>query len=129
LLYAGIILHDIGKLQELYTDSTVTATDYTIEGELLGHIIIGIRILEEHAQTLDIEKKLILEHMILSHHQNPEWGSPVRPMTPEAEMLHHLDMIDARMYDFKKATEQVHAGLMSERVYTLNNRKVYKSLD
>lgn len=95
ILYAGIILHDIGKIQELYLDETGVAAEYTIEGELLGHIAIGMRMLEEAADGLDIEKKLILQHLILSHHQIPEWGSPKRPMTKEAELLHHLDMIDS----------------------------------
>ncbi|CAA7603311.1 HD domain protein [Acididesulfobacillus acetoxydans] len=102
LLYAGIILHDIGKVHELSTDATGLGTEYTLEGEMLGHIPLGLIELE-HLSSLDAEKKLLLQHMILSHHEIPEWGSPKRPMFKEAELLHHLDMIDARMFDFVPA--------------------------
>ncbi|HZK83839.1 MAG TPA: HD domain-containing protein [Desulfosporosinus sp.] len=124
LLYAGIILHDIGKVYELTTDETGLDTEYTLEGELLGHIAIGLRVIE-HMEGLDVEKKLLLQHIILSHHQTPEWGSPKRPMIKEAELLHHLDMIDSLMFDFNKAAEQTEEGTLSARVYTLD-RKVYR---
>ncbi|HBV85354.1 MAG TPA: CMP-binding protein [Desulfosporosinus sp.] len=124
LLYAGIILHDIGKVYELTTDETGLGTEYTLEGELLGHIAIGLRVIEG-MEELDVEKKLLLLHMILSHHQTPEWGSPKRPMLKEAELLHHLDMIDSRMFDFDKVTAQAKEGTLSARVYSLE-RKVYR---
>ena len=112
LLYTGIILHDIGKVYELTTDETGLGTEYTLEGELLGHIAIGLRVIE-HMEGLDVEKKLLLQHIILSHYQTPEWGSPKRPMLKEAELLHHLDMIDSRMFDFEKAVAQTEAGTLS----------------
>lgn len=121
LLYAGIILHDIGKLHELGTDATGLGTEYSLEGELMGHIPLGL--LELEHLTLDAEKKLLIQHMILSHHQIPEWGSPKRPMFKEAELLHHLDMIDARMFDFDKA--QAEEGKLSPRIPSLE-RKVYR---
>lgn len=127
LLYAGIILHDIGKVYELVTDETSLNTEYTLEGEMLGHIAIGLRITEA-AEGLDAEKKLLLQHMILSHHQNPEWGSPKRPMLKEAELLHHLDMIDARMQDFDRAVAQTEAGELSPRLPAID-RKVYRKTE
>ncbi|KLU63095.1 3'-5' exoribonuclease YhaM [Peptococcaceae bacterium CEB3] len=123
LLYAGIILHDIGKVRELSTDATGLGTEYSLEGEMLGHISLGLAELE-HLTGLDTEKKLLLQHMILSHHQTPEWGSPKRPMFKEAELLHHLDMIDSRMFDFDKAQAE-EEGTLSARVSSLE-RKVYR---
>ncbi|OLN27158.1 3'-_5' exoribonuclease Bsu YhaM [Desulfosporosinus metallidurans] len=92
----------------------------------MGHIAIGLRVIE-YMEGLDVEKKLLLQHIILSHHQTPEWGSPKRPMIKEAELLHHLDMIDSRMYDFEKAAAQTEAGTLSARVHTLE-RKVYRPI-
>jgi 3'-5' exoribonuclease len=66
--------------------------------------------------------------MILSHHYEPEFGSPKKPMIPEAELLHYLDIIDARMYDMEKAVEGVKPGDFSEKVWSLENRKIYKSV-
>ena len=76
---------------------------------------------------LDEEKAVMLEHMILSHHYEPEFGSPKRPMFPEAELLHYLDIFDARLFDMEEATASVPPGEFSEKVWTLENRKdVYK---
>jgi 3'-5' exoribonuclease len=124
LLYSGIILHDIGKVYEITTDETGMSTEYTLEGEMLGHIAIGLRVIE-HMEGLDVEKKLLLQHIVLSHHQTPEWGSPKRPMLKEAELLHHLDMIDSRMFDFDKAAAQTEEGTLSAKVYSLE-RRVYR---
>lgn len=126
LLYTGIILHDIGKLRELDTDGTGIGTEYSLAGEMLGHIALGL--LELEHLELDAEKKLLLQHMIVSHHQTPEWGSPKPPMVKEAELLHHLDMIDARMHDFDKAANQIGAGTLSQRVPAID-RKVYRLTD
>ena len=72
------------------------------------------------------EKRIMIEHMILSHHYEPEFGSPVRPLFPEAEMLHYLDVLDAKMYDMEDALLGIQPGDFSERVWTLNNRTIYK---
>ena len=69
----------------------------------------------------------MLEHMILAHHYEPEFGSPKRPMFPEAEVLHYLDILDARMYDFQKIDEGLKPGEFSEVIWLLQNRKLYKS--
>lgn len=128
LLYGGIILHDIAKLEEMDASSLGIVSDYTIEGQLLGHIIQGIKKVELVAETVKADREIVmmLQHMILSHHYEPEYGSPVKPMFPEAELLHHLDIIDARMYDMKRVTSDVEKGSFSERVYSLENRKIYK---
>lgn len=68
----------------------------------------------------------MLEHMILSHHYEPEFGSPKKPLFPEAEVLHYLDILDARMFDMQAALDSTEPGNFSDRVWTLDNRKIYK---
>ena len=129
LLYTGVILHDIGKLYEMKQNDTGLVSEYTVEGTLLGHIIQGINYIDEVGKKLGInpEKVLLIKHMILSHHYIPEHGSPKSPAFPEAEMLHHLDILDARMYDMQQAVEGTETGSFSERIWSLENRSVYKS--
>jgi 3'-5' exoribonuclease len=104
-------------------------SEYTVEGELLGHIIQGIKMIDQTAVEVgaDPEVSLLLQHMVLSHHYEPEFGSPKRPMIPEAEILHYLDIMDARMYDMGRALEKIEDGHFSDKVWLLNNRKLYKS--
>ena len=96
LVIAGAILHDIGKVREL--DSKLEV-GYTTEGYLLGHLALGSSLLREKAaQVPDFPAELLmaLDHIILSHHGEKEWGSPVTPMTPEAMIVHLLDNLDAK---------------------------------
>lgn len=96
LLAAGVLLHDIGKIWELSGDVDASYTD---EGRLLGHIFMAARWIEDVARPLDIPRPLIVElqHLILSHHGKLEFGSPKRPKTIEAMVLHHIDKLDADM--------------------------------
>ncbi|MBM7658360.1 3'-5' exoribonuclease [Sporolactobacillus spathodeae] len=126
LLYAGIILHDMGKLKEL---SGVTATTYTLEGNMLGHISIMVDQIGEAARELQLEDKeevLLLQHMVLSHHENPEWGSPKAPLFKEAEILHVLDDLDAKMNIMTRALRKTRPGEFSERLFAMNNRSLYR---
>ena len=102
--------------------------DYTAGGKLLGHLVQGITMIHEASKEtgFDEEKTMVLEHMILSHHYEPEYGSPKYPMLPEGELLHYLDTIDARMYDMKKISEGCDPGTFSERIWSLENRNIYK---
>ena len=102
--------------------------DYTAGGKLLGHLIQGITMIGEVAKETGFnpEKLMVLQHLILSHHYEPEYGSPKYPMLPEGEMLHYLDIMDARMYDMKKASESCEPGEFSERIRSLDNRNIYK---
>lgn len=129
LLYAGVILHDIAKMDEMKAGELGIVSEYTTEGELLGHIVQGIKLIDQTAKRTgaDEEASLLLQHMILSHHYEPEFGSPKRPMIPEAEVLHYLDIIDARMYDMNKVLDNTKAGGFSDRVWLLQNRKLYKA--
>ena len=97
LLLTGAILHDIGKLEEL---SWGTSFAYTLEGQLLGHITIGIGMIEKKLAKLPDfppQLRILVEHMVLSHHGKLEFGSPKLPMIPEAVLLHYLDDLDAKM--------------------------------
>lgn len=107
LLFMGIFLHDIGKVREL---SCERVFGYTDEGQLVGHLVIGVEMLDEKvARVPDLtgepfpaELLLRLKHMILSHHGTYEFGSPRLPMTPEAVALHHLDNFDAKVHSFTR---------------------------
>lgn len=97
LVLTGVLLHDIGKLRELRWG---TSFDYTLEGQLLGHITIGLRMIEQKIAAIPNfppEKRLLVEHLVLSHHGKYEFGSPKLPMTAEAILLHYLDDLDAKM--------------------------------
>ena len=123
----GVIMHDMEKLNEIDSNAYGISSGYTMKGNLLGHIVMGAIRLEERAKAagLSEEKTVMLQHMIISHHNEPEFGSPVRPCFPEAELLHHLDMIDARMFDFEDALSKVEPGSFTERMRTLDGRMLY----
>ncbi|HHY63613.1 MAG TPA: 3'-5' exonuclease, partial [Clostridiaceae bacterium] len=72
------------------------------------------------------EVMLLLKHMVVSHHYEAEFGSPKKPLFLEAELLHHIDMIDARVFDYQNATRNIEAGQFSEPVWSLDRRSVYK---
>ncbi len=124
LLLTGVILHDIGKTIEL---SGPIATKYTLEGKLLGHISIMVSEIRHIAESLEIhsEVPLLLEHMILSHHGEQEFGSPVPPLTREAFILHAVDDFDAKMVMINKALEGTNEGEFSQRVMSLDGRAFY----
>jgi 3'-5' exoribonuclease len=107
VLLAGVFLHDLGKVREL---SYAKSFAYTDQGQLVGHLVIGVEMLNEKArQVPDLtgepfpeELLLRLKHMIISHHGSHEFGSPKLPMTPEAIALHHLDNFDAKVHSFTR---------------------------
>lgn len=126
VLFGGVILHDLGKLIEL---SGALVSEYTTQGKLLGHISIMQAMVYEKAKELHLETEeevLLLRHMILSHHGQYEYGSPVLPMLPEAEILYLIDNIDARMNTIEKALSSVQEGEFTPRVFALENRSFYK---
>lgn len=129
LLYAGVILHDMGKMDEMSVNDSGLVSEYTTEGMLLGHLVQGVKNIEKIGTGLGInpEKILLIQHMLLSHHYIPEHGSPKSPAFPEAELLHYLDIVDARMYDMNKAMESTEPGTFSDRIWSLENRSVYKN--
>jgi 3'-5' exoribonuclease len=106
LLLAGVVLHDIGKIYELSYDR---AFGYSPEGQLLGHIAIAIRMIAEKLQAFPefpVELRNLIEHMVLSHHGQLEFGSPKLPIFPEALLLHYLDDMDSKMECMRVLTEK-----------------------
>lgn len=127
LLLAGALLHDIGKTIEL---SGPIGTTYTLPGNLLGHIAIADAEIVLAAKELNIdymhEDIVLLRHVVLAHHGLLEYGSPVQPEVLEAEVLHHLDELDARIQTITTVLTQTNPGEFSDRVYALDKRMVYK---
>ena len=114
LLLTGVILHDLGKIDELTFFPTI---EYTDSGRLLGHIILGyervnqaIQALRERGVAFPENLRLALLHMILAHHGEKAWGSPVEPHTYEAQVLHFLDNLDAKAWMFRQARESEEEG-------------------
>lgn len=127
LLLAGAMLHDISKLEEFAVDKTGLAEGYSIEGNLLGHLTMGANKIDKYAEKLGISRKtsVLLQHMILSHHGEPEFGAAVRPMFIEAELLSELDLMDSRIYEMHEAVSATKADDFSQRIWALDNRKLY----
>lgn len=125
LLYAGVILHDIGKVKEL---TGIASTSYTVSGKLLGHIPMMVEEIGLMAKELQIEGEeiTILQHLVLSHHGKAEWGSPKPPLIQEAEVLHLIDLMDAKMNMLKRALEKVNPGEFTSRLFAMDNRSFYK---
>lgn len=124
LLRAGVILHDLSKISEMKSDSLGNVTDYTREGLLIGHLVRGVAKLAEAARNVGVTGEIVvlLEHMIISHHGIPEYGSPKPPMFPEAEVLNWIDTLDARMNEMEGIMARVPAGAFSEKIWSLDRR-------
>ena len=128
LVSCGVIIHDMEKLNEIESNEYGISPGYSMEGQLLGHIVMGAKYIDRICGELGVpyEKAVMLEHMVVSHHYEPDFGSPKRPMFPEAEVLHYCDIMDARLFDMFEALSSAEPGGFSEKVWTLDNRKVYK---
>src|SRR5207244_1101499 len=130
LLLMGIFLHDVGKVREL---SYQRVFAYTDEGQLVGHLVIGVEMLNEKVVkvpdltgvSFPIELLLRLKHMILSHHGTYEFGSPKLPMTPEAIALHYLDNFDAKVHSF---TRDIRGDQNQESAWTPFNQSLQRRL-
>lgn len=127
LLIGGAMLHDIAKTTEFTVNDAGTASGYSLEGNLVGHLAKGAMMIEKTAERLGTSEqiKLLLEHMVLSHHGEPEFGAAVRPMFIEAELLSELDLMDARIYELEEAVGGVADGEYTNKMWALDNRKFY----
>ncbi len=125
LLMCGVLLHDVGKTIELTRPPIVK---YSKEGRLIGHISIMHSVIRETAFKLEIdeEKRVLLEHMILSHHGQYDYGSPVLPLTREALLLHMIDDMDAKMTIINKAFANIEEGEFTPKLFPLDERCFYK---
>lgn len=124
LLRAGAIAHDLSKTAEFLSDEAGNVSDYSAEGQLLGHLVHGVAQVREAARRANVtgEYVLLLAHMVISHHGEADHGSPRPPMFPEAEMLHQLDDMDAKMNEMEGVMRRTPAGAFSEKIWTLDRR-------
>lgn len=125
-VYAGILLHDIGKTIEL---TGVINTEYSLRGQLIGHLVLGAMEIEKEAIKLgyaDSEEALMLEHMLISHHGQPMFGSAKKPMTPEALVLWYIDTIDSKFRVLGEELEKTKNGSFTENIGVLDRQKIYK---
>ncbi len=128
LLLAGTLLHDFGKEREFTFSELGLVTDYSTRGQLLGHLVMGAQETAEAAAQLGIpeEKSMLLQHLLLSHHGQPEFGAAVLPQCAEAELLSLIDQIDSRMEIYREALADVAPGSFSDRIFALDGRKVMR---
>ncbi len=124
LLICGVIVHDLCKVEEMASDPMGVVKDYTESGLLLGHLVLGVTRIQEAANAVGVtgEPVLLLQHMMISHHGEEQYGSPRKPMFPEAELLHWVDLLDARMNEMQAVEERIHPGVFSEKIFSLERR-------
>ena len=127
LMLTGTLLHDFKKREEFGFSELGLVTEYTVKGQLLGHLVMGAQEIAAVAAELGVpeKKSVLLQHMILSHHGEPEWGAAVRPMCAEAELLSYIDLIDSRMEIYKENFEATPVGEFSDRIYALDGKRIY----
>jgi len=127
LLLTGVVLHDIAKTEEFEVSETGVAKGYSPDGTLIGHIVRGAMLVERVGRSLGVSEEtlMLVEHMILSHHGEPDFGAAVRPMFLEAEILAELDLMDSRIYEMAMAADAVQKGEFTPRQWALDNRKLY----
>ncbi len=133
LLMFGAFLHDLGKIDEMSHGGEISYTD---RGQMLGHIVIGIQLLGQKIEQIEgdesfpDELRLHLEHLIVSHHGQLDFGSPKLPVTLEAVALHHIDNLDAKITSY---TSVIEADVSTDPNWTNYNpsigRKLWKKLD
>ena len=125
ILITGCLLHDMGKITEL---EGPIVYKYSLEGKLLGHISIMAAEIRKAAEELNItsEVPVLLEHMVLSHHGQPDFGSPVMPLTKEALLLSLIDNLDSKMAVINKALGDIEPGNFTNKLFPLDNRAFYK---
>lgn len=125
LLYAGVLLHDIGKTKELSGPKT---PQYTEEGNLLGHIVIGLQMVAKEAAIQNVdetEEFKALSHLIAAHHGELEFGSPKEPGMMEAFALHFIDLTDSKMAPISAEVLKTEKGKSSAPIASLNRKSIY----
>jgi 3'-5' exoribonuclease len=134
LLLMGVFLHDVGKVRELSYEHVF---GYTDEGQLVGHVVIGVEMLNEKVAKVPVltgepfppELLLRLKHMIVSHHGAYDFGAPRLPMTPESIALHHLDNLDAKVHSFTRDIREDRNGGSAWTPFNQNTqRRLFKGL-
>ncbi len=126
LLLAGTVLHDVAKCDEFTTSDLGLVTEYSVKGQLLGHLMMGAEAVAAAARELEIpeEKSVLLQHMLLSHHGDPQFGAAVLPMCAESELLSLIDLVDSRMEIYRENLTETPEGQFSKRLLALD-KKIY----
>ena len=124
LLLAGTFLHDFAKEREFTFSKLGLVTEYSVKGQLLGHLVMGAQEVSAVAAELGIseDKSILLQHMILSHHGEPEFGAAVKPICAESELLSQIDMLDSRMEIYRETLAGLQVGEVSSRIFALDKR-------
>lgn len=124
LLIGGAIIHDLAKITEMDAGDKGVVSDYTVDGKLIGHLVRMVAEIEIVSRELDVppQKAVLLEHMILSHHGQPEFGAAVIPQCAESELLALIDLTDSRMEIYAEALHQAQPGRFTLRVPALDKR-------
>ena len=127
LLLSGAILHDIAKCEEFSVSDSGLVDTYTVSGSLINHLVRGAMIVDEigKRESIDPDTLLLVEHMLISHHGKPEFGTAVRPSFLEAEILSALDTLDADIYEIENAVKDINPGTFSNKMWALDDRKFY----
>ena len=111
LVLLGVYFHDLGKIREI---GAMPVNDYTVEGQLVGHIVIGVELVREccaEVEGFPKDLRLHLEHLVVSHHGRREWGSPIEPSTPEAFVLHLIDNLDSKLNQLRGLAQDGAEGM------------------
>ena len=129
LLFAGVIAHDLAKLDEMNVNAIGLVDGYTRDGRLVGHIVRGVVNVERAGAAVGAarERTTLLQHLVLSHHGEAGFGSPIPPKCPEALVLSEIDRLDARLFQMFAALEGVKPGDFSAPVFGLDKAEIYKS--
>lgn len=124
LLLAGTFLHDFAKESEFTFSQLGLVTEYSVKGQLLGHLVMGAQEVANVATELGIpeDKSVLLQHMILSHHGEPEFSAAVKPICAESELLSQIDMLDSRMEIYRETLAGLQVGEVSNRIFALDKR-------
>ncbi len=125
-LYAGVILHDLGKTLEF---TGVENTEYSLEGQLLGHLVIGGFDVHQAAVELNLEnteEALLLEHIVISHHGQSAFGACKRPQTAEACAIWYIDTLDSKFRVLGGELDKIEAGTFTDTIGVMEKAKFYK---
>ena len=126
-IYAGIMLHDIGKIKEL---TGIVAPEYSVEGQLIGHLVLGAMEIKEAAKELGFEntkEAMLLEHMLIAHHGMPQFGSAKKPLTAEALVLWYIDSIDSKIRTLEDELAKTEVDSFTQPIGVLDKQKIYKA--
>ena len=128
LVLAGTLLHDFSKREEFTFSALGLVSDYSVKGQLLGHLVMVAQEAAEICKELNVpeEKSVLLQHVLLAHHGKPEYGAAVVPMCAESELVSMIDMVDSRMEIYRENLQETEMGAFSGRLFALDGHRIYR---